>query len=64
MKHFFKSLLAIILPWVIILMDDNPGGAILALFLQVTLIGWILASIWAWKVLHKPTSKTQKTKES
>lgn len=60
MKNFFRSLLAIFLPWVIILGDDNPGGAFFALALQVSLIGWIPASFWAWRIVHQhPTEKTK-----
>lgn len=63
MKQFFTAMLAILLPWVVIMMDDNPGGAILALILQATLIGWIPASMWAWQVAHKDVGKQKKTKE-
>lgn len=61
MKLFLKSTLAIFLPWVIMIMDDNPGGMILALILQATVIGWIPASMWAWGVVHKEKAK-QKTR--
>ena len=65
MKQFFTSMLAIFLPWVVIMMDDNPGGAILALILQATLIGWIPASMWAWRVSHENLQKNkEKKKES
>lgn len=46
------SLVAIFLPWVALLIYDNPLGALIALIMQVTLIGWIPASIWAWKTVH------------
>jgi uncharacterized membrane protein YqaE (UPF0057 family) len=52
MKRFFMSFLAIFFPWVILLIEDNPGGAFLALILQATAIGWPPASIWAWKIVH------------
>lgn len=57
MKNFFKSLFAIALPWLVILLDDNPGGAILALILQVTIIGWIPAAMWALRVIHQDSEK-------
>lgn len=57
MKQLIKSVTAIFLPWVIILLDDNPGGAILALVLQATVIGWFPASLWAWRVAHKGSTK-------
>ena len=63
MKRFFNAILALFLPWVIMMMDDNPGGAILALILQATLIGWIPASMWAWRVCHKRSWKNKKMKE-
>jgi uncharacterized membrane protein YqaE (UPF0057 family) len=63
MKRFFNAMLAIFLPWVIIMMDDNPGGAILALILQATLIGWIPASMWAWRVCNEGSGKNKKKNE-
>ncbi len=63
MKRFFNNMVAIFLPWVTILMDDNPGGALLALILQATLIGWIPASMWAWQVSHEGSEKNKKKKE-
>ncbi|WP_133130682.1 YqaE/Pmp3 family membrane protein [Legionella yabuuchiae] len=53
MKHVFMSILAIFLPWVVLLLNDNPGGALITLVLQATLIGWIPASMWAWRVVHE-----------
>jgi hypothetical protein len=50
--RFFLSGLAIAFPWVILLFNDNPGGAIMALILQATIIGWIPAAMWAWRVVH------------
>lgn len=47
------SLLAIFFPWIVLLLYDNPGGALVALILQATGIGWIPASIWAWRVVHQ-----------
>ncbi len=52
MKRFFWSLLAIFFPWVVLLLDDNPGGAVVALVMQATLFGWIPASMWAWRIAH------------
>ena len=63
MKNFFMSTLALFFPWVILLIDDNPGGAFLALILQATFIGWIPASIWAWRIVHEGTEQKKKRKE-
>lgn len=46
-------MVAILFPWAIIFYDDNPLGAFLALAMQATIIGWIPAVIWAWKILHR-----------
>lgn len=61
-SSFLMSLLAISFPWVVLLLNDNPGGAIFALILQATAIGWIPASIWAWRVVH-PKQKASVTKQ-
>lgn len=53
MKRFFMRLLAIAFPWVILLLNDNPGGAIIALIMQATIIGWVPAAIWATNVLKE-----------
>ena len=55
-KRIIMSFLAIFFPWIVLLIHDNPGGALVALILQATLIGWIPASMWAWKLTHKKTT--------
>lgn len=52
MKRMFMSLLAIFVPWIILLINDNPGGAFVALIMQATVIGWPFATIWAWRIVH------------
>lgn len=52
MMRILLSVIAILFPWLALLLKDNPGGALVALVLQATLIGWIPASIWAWKAVH------------
>ena len=52
LKRFFMNFLAIFFPWLILLMEDNPGGALVAAIMQATVIGWIPASIWAWQTVH------------
>lgn len=53
MKLFFMNILAVFLPWLALLLADNPGGAVLALMMQATIIGWIPASMWAWRVVQE-----------
>jgi hypothetical protein len=48
--QLFKFLLIISFPWTVLFANDNPGGAILALILQVTLVGWPFAAYWALRV--------------
>ena len=65
MKKFILSLVAIFFPWLVILFNDNPGGALLALALQATVIGWIPASMWAWREVHgKASANTATGKQS
>lgn len=49
----FMLFLAVFFPWVIMLINDNPGGAFVTLALQATVIGWPFATIWAWRT-HYP----------
>lgn len=51
-RRIFMSFIAVFLPWVALLIYDNPGGALVALIMQATLIGWIPASIWALRTVH------------
>jgi len=51
-KRIFMSILAMLFPWAVLLIYDNPGGAIISLIMQATIIGWIPATMWAWRVVH------------
>jgi hypothetical protein len=51
MKRIIMSILAVLLPWLVLLINDNPGGALVALIMQATVIGWPFASIWAWRTI-------------
>ncbi|WP_367607478.1 hypothetical protein [Legionella sp. W05-934-2] len=44
MKKFFLYLIAVFFPWVAMLLSDNPAGAVVALVMQVTVIGWPFAA--------------------
>lgn len=57
MKRFFAAIVAIFFPWVTLLANDNLGGAIAALVMQTTIIGWIPASAWAWRVMNENKTK-------
>ena len=52
MKRIMMSILAIFLPWLVLLLYDNPGGAFLALFMQASIIGWPFAAVWAWRLVY------------
>jgi hypothetical protein len=54
MKRLFVAFVALIAPWLIMLVKDNPGGAFVVLVMQVTLIGWPFASLWAWRTVYPP----------
>ncbi|CAM2730672.1 Uncharacterised protein [Legionella steigerwaltii] len=56
----FIFLLALFFPWIVFLMNDNPGGAFVALALQATVIGWPFATIWALRT-HYPPPKKEKS---
>lgn len=55
MKRILMSFLAVLFPWVVLLIHDNPGGAFVALIMQATIIGWPFASFWAWKMVRPNT---------
>lgn len=59
-KRFLLSLLAFLFPWFILLIYDNPGGAIAALVMQATIVGWIPASMWAFRVIKESKAKNRK----
>lgn len=61
MKRIIMSILAILFPWLVLLLNDNPGGALVALVMQATVIGWPFASVWAWRTCH-PIKEAPKPK--
>lgn len=42
-----RLLIALILPWLLFFTIGRPIAGVVCLILQVTLIGWIPAAIWA-----------------
>lgn len=65
--RFFIKLLAILFPWIALFMCDNPGGAIVALVMQTTIIGWPFAASWAVKAVNEyyfsPEASSEDEKE-
>ena len=64
MKGIFWGFLCLAFPWLVLLLHDNPGGAFVALALQASAIGWIPASIWAFRTVKEAgTAKAHKKQE-
>ncbi|WP_322011356.1 YqaE/Pmp3 family membrane protein [Paraburkholderia sp. J12] len=42
-----RLLIALILPWLLFFTIGRPVAGIICLILQITLLGWIPAAIWA-----------------
>lgn len=57
MQRTIMSILAVFFPWLALLLCDNPGGALVALIMQATVIGWPFASVWAWRTVRAPKAK-------
>lgn len=61
MKNFFLKSLAIAFPWIVFFILDNPGGGLVAMVMQATLIGWPFASIWALRALEEERKRAENT---
>lgn len=62
LKRIFWGFLCIAFPWLVLIIHDNPGGAIVALVMQASLIGWIPATMWAVRTVkerHQARRKPQ-----
>ncbi|WP_139853556.1 MULTISPECIES: YqaE/Pmp3 family membrane protein [Gammaproteobacteria] len=57
-----RLIIALILPWLVFFTIGRPIAGIFCLILQVTLIGWIPAAIWAVYALsqYKTDQKIKK----
>lgn len=53
MKRILLSILALLFPWIVILLEGKFIAAMACLALQLTFIGWIPASIWALKAAKR-----------
>jgi uncharacterized membrane protein YqaE (UPF0057 family) len=51
-----RLLIAFILPWLTFFTIGRPFAGLLCLILQVTLLGWIPATIWAVYALSQYTT--------
>ena len=60
MRRLFMFFVAIAFPGIVLLMDDNPGGFVMAVIMQATIIGWIPASLWAMRVLDESAKNKAK----
>lgn len=45
--HPFRLFLAIFLPFLLFFTIDRPGAGIVCLLLQLTILGWLPAALWA-----------------
>ena len=57
-----RLLISLILPWLTFFMIGRPFAGLLCLVLQVTIIGWVPATIWAVYALgqYKTDQKIEK----
>ena len=57
-----RLIIALILPWLTFFTIGRPFAGIICLILQITLIGWIPATLWAVYALsqHKTDKKIEK----
>ena len=60
LRKLFRFLICFAFPWLVLFCYDNPGGALVALLMQATVIGWIPASMWAMRVIKE--TQTEKNK--
>ncbi|MBN2647958.1 MAG: YqaE/Pmp3 family membrane protein [Thiotrichales bacterium] len=56
-----RLILAILLPWLLFFTIHRPFAGILCLILQITIIGWLPAALWAVYALsqYKTDKKIQ-----
>ena len=48
-----RYVLALFLPWLSLMFQGNVGAGIICLILQLTIIGWLPATIWAVTSLNR-----------
>ena len=62
MKKIVKSFIALLFPWLIFLINDNPGAALVALIMQCSMIGWPFAVLWAFR--YDKENKSESTHQT
>jgi len=48
-----RYIIAFFLPWISLMLQGKILSSIICLFLQITIIGWIPAVIWAFTALNR-----------
>lgn len=48
-----RYVLAFFLPWFSLMLQGKIGSGIICLILQITIIGWVPACIWAFTALNR-----------
>lgn len=59
-RKLFLFFIALTFPWALMLKNDNPGAAIAAIVMQITLVGWPFATFWALNTEFKNSDKKKK----
>nr|WP_314835127.1 YqaE/Pmp3 family membrane protein [uncultured Flavobacterium sp.] len=57
-----RYVLAFFLPWLSLILQGKIGSGIICLILQITIIGWIPACIWAFTSLNRMYADRRTTK--
>ena len=57
-----RYVLAFFLPWLSLILQGKIGSGIICLILQITIIGWIPACIWAFTSLNRMYADIRTTK--
>lgn len=57
-----RYVLAFFLPWLSLISQGKIGSGIICLILQITIIGWIPACIWAFTSLNRMYADRRTTK--
>ena len=60
LKKFLKYFLTFMAPWISMLLIGEHVAAALTFILQITIIGWLPAGLWACSLLKKHLNKHPK----